>query len=64
MSDGKLKPCPFCGGFTLRIEEHGRFAAGAWVVCEHCWAEGPAAQTKERAAERWNAAPRPEVPHA
>ena len=64
MSDIELKPCPFCGGSKhIRIEEPTRSSA-AWVVCEGCWAEGPVGQTKERAAERWNAAPRAEVPRA
>lgn len=40
MSDIPIKPCPFCGGTDLSIDE---IDMDIWsVVCEGCGANGPA----------------------
>jgi len=57
----ELKPCPFCGGEAITIQEHGW-----WVVCADCSAEVGfegmsdtsgcygSYQTEAEAIEAWN----------
>lgn len=54
-----LKPCPFCGGSANLRPILANPARGSWSIfwtsCERCSAEGPTADTRADAAERWNA---------
>lgn len=37
--DPALKPCPFCGGLEIKVENtHTPYY---WAECETCWTEGP-----------------------
>lgn len=47
-----LKPCPFCGGADLELEE---IDEGYYVVaCETCDAFGPMGEGEQGAMENWN----------
>lgn len=53
MSDGELKPCPFCGGTEI-----GHFVKVAKrkflsFVCANCDAQGPAIEGNVQSAETW-----------
>lgn len=49
--DTKMRqPCPFCGGINLRAYETNHFT----IVCNTCWAEGPAEESPEAAIAAWN----------
>ena len=56
----ELKPCPFCGSKTARIEEKGPFQYTVVSVrCNKCGACGPIVPTMNpryisAAAEEWN----------
>lgn len=56
----KIKPCPFCGSYNLRIAE--KFSnLPIFVYCSDCHACGPHTNdTATEAIELWNAALRPE----
>lgn len=48
-------PCPFCEHRSTRVVG----AAKAWrVMCDACLTMGPVFESRERAIELWNAAPR------
>lgn len=51
---GKLKPCPCCGD---PLPGMVRDRHSAYVACSTfgCWLSGPAAETEEGAARKWNA---------
>ena len=64
-----LDPCPFCKGkivfFIGGLPSNGTFSCGpasetgrtsnrTWAACRTCFAEGPAADTRREAAEKWN----------
>ena len=48
----ELKPCRFCGENVAEIL--GDDGNGYFVECGHCWARGPIADTKAKAARLWN----------
>lgn len=53
-----LKPCPFCLSLNLLDLQVADDPHSRWqVVCEDCSAQGPDADTKEKAAELWNRRP-------
>ena len=57
MSNAQLKPCPFCNGTNLSVDD---ISPRVWaVVCEDCDTIGPnpVAQDQERAVELWNKRP-------
>ena len=44
-------PCPFCMRFAARVIEHD---TNRWsVICDQCEANGPGADSPERACEFW-----------
>ena len=50
----ELKPCPFCKCEYLMTSKFGYYAT-TWIVeCTQCYAEGPYADTEEKAIELWN----------
>ena len=66
-----LDPCPFCKGkivfFIGGLSSSGTFSCGpasetgrtsnrTWAACRTCFAEGPVADTRREAAEKWNIA--------
>lgn len=52
-----LKPCPFCRSKNVELNIREGDVGGA-VMCNGCGAGGPTQVTKQRAASRWNMAPR------
>lgn len=52
MIDEQLDACPFCGSIDLNFSSNGH--ENFFVSCEQCGAEGPAAESKQRAADLWN----------
>ena len=53
----KLKPCPFCYEENdLDVwERQGFFTKKPWsVICNFCGAQGPEAESEEKAVEAWN----------
>lgn len=53
--DMPLENCPFCNSNDLRLTGTDGGAA-AWVICNHCGAEGPMKQVKIEAIRSWNSA--------
>lgn len=51
MSD-ELKPCPFCGGTSIRIDP--AFIAEPTAFCDDCGCEGPGAANTGAAIAAWN----------
>ena len=52
-----LKPCPFCQGTNISIEQSGDPDNTSYeVYCRSCYAQGPEQQTKYMAARLWNMA--------
>lgn len=74
MNNQKLKPCPFCGGASLRFDTdtvHPDNIHMAWVECngDECECRGPRAfwfddmsEAKANAAELWNKRAAPPAP--
>ena len=56
MTTTKHKPCPFCGGTTLRIamSEACSPVVTRFVMCMTCKAEGPVRFEAEQAWEAWD----------
>ena len=55
----ELKDCPFCGHNEVMTFDHGDcFAVG----CLNCHAEGPSADTRDEATEKWNDRAHDEIP--
>jgi Lar family restriction alleviation protein len=50
----KLKPCPFCDDYEVRIGERGTISPYYFVECDNCFAEGPASGTESLACINWN----------
>ena len=57
----KLKPCPFCGGENLFVQDNedgevGYKPSAWWVQCEEigCECEGPYRKNTEDAKKAWN----------
>ena len=44
-----LKPCPFCGGISLRIDDSDEVFR--YVVCFDCSAQGPSTGTEDDDSE-------------
>lgn len=53
MSD-RLKPCPFCGSSHVTVAHQDPEKVQYAGQCVPCEAVGPAAETREKAAELWN----------
>lgn len=47
----KLKPCPFCGGEAITLEN---MIGNYRVECYHCFAHTFYEDSKEKAIEEWN----------
>lgn len=55
MTSEALKPCPFCGGKEVRVQQNGLPRNRFWeCVCDDCDFCGPAVDTKDEAVEHWN----------
>ena len=50
-----LKPCPFCGGTDLCVDQFGLEKFGVSCESADCGAIGPERKTKDDAIEAWNA---------
>lgn len=46
------RPCPFCGGMNLQVAENDAGNPAVW--CKDCRCEGPEADSKDEAIEKWN----------
>lgn len=61
MNDKELKPCPFCGSTSLKVESKhngkwsGKGTHSATVRCKKCYARGSTASCKVNANSRWEA---------
>jgi Lar family restriction alleviation protein len=55
MSEGELKPCPFCQGLEFFCSQNT--ANNFSIVCVTCGTDGKAAKTKEKAIDAWNTRP-------
>ncbi len=49
-----LKPCPFCGSCTERVETGPVMQVPYDVYCLGCGCKGPSCKTAEQAALAWN----------
>ncbi len=59
MSDGRLKPCPFCGAAVYHVATaYGKI----YIRCPHtlCDVRGPHRQTEAKAIAAWNRRAPPE----
>jgi len=52
MTDGDLRPCPFCGAGN--VEMYDRRMSTWWVHCYRCGTEGPIGRDVETAKRMWN----------
>lgn len=55
MSDDAVKPCPFCGGTDIRMDES--FGTDSWSFgrwCHACGSIGPISESAEQALAAWN----------
>lgn len=54
----KVKPCPFCASSRVKIDEPHitHFPAEIYyhVVCDECFARGPAGESRSEAIKHWN----------
>jgi Lar family restriction alleviation protein len=50
-----LKPCPFCGGTSLYLDQIGiDNAMEYFICCRGCYCEGPTGAIREQARQWWN----------
>ena len=51
----KLKPCPFCGDFSISgVEEHGENAGEWYIYCTGCFTRTAYYNTEAEAIAAWN----------
>ena len=54
----KLKPCPFCGGKAILIDNSyfsfGSYSKEFWAKCSKCFASIEEMKSKRGAINRWN----------
>lgn len=50
----KLKPCPFCGGNDVTIEESIEFHGHFYVICHSCEISTFKFNDPRKAVKRWN----------
>jgi len=56
MSEEKLKPCPFCGSYMVRIAKD-KLPDGGYIYdvrCMNCGCGSPFRCTEEEVVEAWN----------
>ena len=54
MSDGELKPCPFCNGTAAIDSTGGKLPVWFWVKCLHCGTQSGIYKTETEAIANWN----------
>ena len=54
MSGAIAGPCPFCGFRTLRAQSVAWLLDVHEILCTHCRASGPHANTERLAWHKWN----------
>ena len=59
--ENELKPCPFCGGKNIKLNEANRLNENRtqtrtyyYVWCSDCTAQGAYCRTKSKAISAWN----------
>lgn len=58
----ELKPCPFCGGESERIEDHFLLPTNKIIACSKCKVRTKPYSSWEKAIETWNTRTQPNPP--